>query len=111
MDPIRAIRRLTCILAGLAAGLLALATGSPVAFARPGPPSVTPTALATPRPLPPGWNKHPPLPAHAHALATGGMPGWQITLITAAAVLLVTALVAGAYRLWAARRRAAASPA
>jgi hypothetical protein len=81
MNPIRAIRRLACILAGLAAGLLALATVSPAAFARPGPPPVGPTVLVTPQPPPPGWNKHPPLPAHVHALATGGMPGWQIALI------------------------------
>src|SRR5262249_60487421 len=53
MNPIHPIHRLACILAGLTAGLLALVTASPAAFARPGPLSVTPTALATPRPLPP----------------------------------------------------------
>jgi hypothetical protein len=111
MNPTRTIRRLACILAGLAAGLLALATVSQPAFARPWPPPAGPTVLVTPPPLPPGWNKHPPLPTHAHSLATGGLPGWQITLITAAAVLLVTALAAAAYRLRAARRCAAASPA
>jgi len=107
MHPIRPIHRLACILAGLTAGLLALATASPTAFARPGPPSVTPTVQVTPRPLPPGWNKHPPLPAHAHALATGGIPGWQITLIAAAAVLAAAA-VPLVVRVRAARQRAAA---
>src|SRR5262249_14954629 len=92
MNPIPPIHRLACILAGLTAGLLALVTASPAAFARPGPPSVTPTALATPRPLPPGWNKHPPLPAHVHALATSGMPGWQIALIAARATALAAAV-------------------
>jgi ABC-type phosphate transport system permease subunit len=114
MNPICAIRRLACILAGLA-----------VAFA-----ATAPAALATPRPTPPGWNKHPPLPAsthpavqyppgwnkhpplpaHVHTLATGGMPGWQITLI-AAATVLAAAVVVLAARARAARRRAAASPA
>jgi hypothetical protein len=70
MNPVRAIDRLACILAGLA-----------VAFA------AAPAALATPRPRPPGWNKHPPLPAHAHALVTLGLPGWQITLIAAGAAV------------------------
>ena len=110
MNPIRPIRRLACILAGLTAGLLAQATASPAAFARPGPPSVTPTALATPRPRPPGWNKHPPRPAHVHALATGGMPGWQITLIIAGIAVLAIAAVALLARARAARR-ATASPA
>jgi hypothetical protein len=56
----------------------------------------------------PGWRKPPPLLAHVHAVVTGGMPGWQITLITAGAVLAaaVVALLARA-----ARRRAATSAA
>jgi len=110
MNPIRAIRGLVCILAGLAGGLLALTTASPAAFARPGPPSVTPTVLVTPQPPPPGWNKHPALPAHVHALATGGIPGWQLALIAAGAAGLAAAVVLLA-RARAARRRAAASPA
>src|SRR5262249_39695991 len=79
-------------------------------LARPAPPSVTPTALATLRPPPPGWNKHPPLPAPAHALATGGTPGGQ-TSPTAPATLLAAATVVLLARARAARRRAAASPA
>jgi hypothetical protein len=130
MNPIRAIRRLACVLAGLAAGLLALATASPAALARPGPPSAGPMAFVTPQPLPPGWykhlplpanpqpalrfppgwNNHPPLPAHARALATGGMPGWQITLIIVGITVLATAAVALLARARAARR-ATASPA
>jgi hypothetical protein len=114
MNPIRAIGRAASILAGLAA-----------AFA-----GTAPAALATPRPrppgwnkhpplpagtypavrYPPGWNKHPPLPAHVHALVTGGMPGWQIILIAAATVLAAAVVVLLA-RTRAARRRAAASPA
>jgi hypothetical protein len=44
-------------------------------------------------------------------VATGGMPGWQITLIAAAAVLLAAALALTVYRIRAARRRVTASTA
>ena len=56
-------------------------------------------------PLPPGWNKHPPLPgpAHVRAALAGGMPGWQITLIVAAAGVLAAALAVLANRKRAAR--------
>ncbi len=64
-----------------------------------------PAALASPPPRPPGWNKHPPLPAHAHPVITGGMPGWQITVIAAAATLLAAALAITVYRLRASWRR------
>ena len=125
MNPIRAIRRLACILAGLAA---AFAAAAPAALASTSPGRTWPLSWADP-PLPPGWNKHPPLPAgthpavtyppgwnkhpplpaHVHGLVTGGLPGWQITLI-AAAVLAAAAVVLLA-RARAARRRGAASPA
>ena len=51
MNPIRCIRRVAGVLAGLAGALLASAAAAPAAFA------------SGPRPVPPGWNKHPPLPA------------------------------------------------
>lgn len=54
-----------------------------------------PAALATPRPEPPGYYKHPPLPlTHpgSHPAVTGVMPGWQIILIVTAAALLGAAL-------------------
>ena len=127
MNPIRAAGSLACILAGLAVAFTAAVPAAlaptspgrtwPLSWADPPLPpgwNKHPPLPASPQPplrFPPGWNKHPPLPAHAHPLATGALAGWQITLITAAAVLLVTALAAAAYRLWAARRRAAASPA
>ena len=117
MTPIRTIGRLTCILAGLAA---AFAAAAPAALAtpRPMPPGWNkhPPLPADPHPanpyppLPPGWNKHPPLPAHAHALVAGGMPGWQIPLLAAGATVLAAVVVLLA-RARAARRRAAASPA
>jgi hypothetical protein len=105
MNHIRLIWRGASILAGLAAAFAA----APAALAapRPRPADSPPLNLAPPAP---GWDKHPPLPAHAHALAAGGLPGWQITLIAAAAVLAAAATVLLA-RARAARQRAAASPA
>jgi hypothetical protein len=92
MTRIRHVRRLAASLAGLATDLLGLAAAAPAALAVPG----------LPHP-PPGWYKHPPLPAHSHTVASGGMPGWQIILIAAAAVLLA-ALAVTAHRIRAARR-------
>jgi hypothetical protein len=99
MNLARAIGRLASILAALATAMLTVA-------------AATAAALATPRPRPPGWNKHPPrpantqpaikpppgwtkhpaLPGHIHTVVTGGLPGWQLTLIAIAGVLLVTAV-------------------
>lgn len=88
MNPSRAICHLACILAGLA---VAFAAAGPAALASTSPGRTRLLSWADP-PLPPGWNKHPPLPAHVHTLATGGMSGWPITLI-AAAVLAAAAVV------------------
>jgi hypothetical protein len=124
MNPIRAIRRLACIPAGLAAAFAAapaaLAAASPgqaraLSWADPPLPpgwNKHPPLPARPHPAlryPPGWNKHPPLPAHAHALATGGLPGWQITVIAAAMALAAAFLLVARAR--ATRRRTAARPA
>jgi hypothetical protein len=70
------IRRLAALLAGLAGALQAAAAAAPAALARPFPPH------------PPGWDQHPPLPppgAGIHVVVAGGMPGWQIAVIAAAA--------------------------
>jgi len=53
--------------------------------------------LAAPRPRPSGQNKHPPLPAHLHPLATSGIPGWQQVLMAVTVVLLAAVLVMIAY--------------
>jgi hypothetical protein len=117
---LRPARRLAAILAGLTATLLAAVTAAPAAFATRVPPPDTslgaPPAAPAPRhlpPLPPGWNKHPPLghvvgPVYkvpAHTVVAGGMPGWQIALITAGAALLAVVLAIIAYRIRATRRR------
>jgi hypothetical protein len=119
MNTIRTIRRICRPLAGLSrrAGLLLASAAAPaVLWADPPlPPGWQkylhlPAAPHPPVRFPPGWNKHPPLPAHPHAVVTGGMPGWQITLIVAAAAALAAALTI-TYRARAAHRHASANTA
>jgi hypothetical protein len=74
MNPIRHIRRLGAVLAGLAAALVALATTPAFAMTEPtdgGGPAVAPQHLAP-----------------VHTVIVGGMPGWQITLIAVGAAVL-----------------------
>ena len=70
MNPIRRIRRIAGVLAGLACAWLGLAIAAPAAFAaRSVPPPGSGSAGITLPPEPPGWNKHPPLPGQAAAAA------------------------------------------
>jgi hypothetical protein len=71
MKRIQRLRRSVTVLAGLASTLLALAAAAPA-------------ALAT---LPP---PEPALPVPVHTVVTGGMPGWQITLIAIGAALFAS---------------------
>ncbi len=78
MNGIRHIRRLAGVLAGLAGVLLA--SGATPAFATiphpgPGGPAHDLPAVS-------------PAPIHTVTVVTGGMPGWQITLIAIGAALL-----------------------
>jgi hypothetical protein len=86
--------RLTAVLAAVTAGLLVTVCGVPAAFARPVPP--------------PGGSYGPagPVPATTivHVITTGGMAGWQITLIALAAALLAATVAVFADRARAARR-------
>jgi hypothetical protein len=68
------IQRCLAILAALGGALLALAAAAPA-------------ALATPAPPDPGAPGIVPPPV-VRTVVTGGMPGWQITLIAAGAALL-----------------------
>ena len=96
MNPIRPIRRVAGVLAGLAAALLA--SGAAPAF-----------AMIVPDP-------HQPYPAPAQVptqihtvtrtIVAGGMPGWQIALIVAGAALLTAAVAVLADRARAGRRPA-----
>jgi len=96
MKRFHTIRRLAVVLTGLTGALLAFCAGG------------APAALASVL----GGDPHGrPGLAHAHALVTGGMPGWQIALIVAGAALLAAALAVTAYRMRAARRRVTVSAA
>jgi hypothetical protein len=68
------IRRILAAVATLAGALLALAAASPAYASRPhfGRPVSSPTQV--------------------HVIATGGMPGWQITLIAVGAALAAAAV-------------------
>ena len=75
------IRRAAGVLAGLAAPLAWITTGSaalasPLRADPPGWLQRVPVPAHLP-PLPPGWDKHPPLPGPAlgHAAPAGGMAG------------------------------------
>ena len=113
MNPVRHVRRLAAALAGLAGALLALAAAAPAALARPGPPRSWQLAQPSLHPLPPGWNKHPPLPPAHHGLVpasvrtvvVGGMSGWQIALIAIAAALIAATVAVLADRAWTAHRK------
>ena len=89
------IRRITVTLAALATAVLAFTAASPAAFAIRVPP---PGGAGGPAPAPP----------QLHTVVTGGMPGWQITLIAATAALLAAVLAVSLDRAWAARRHLSA---
>ena len=94
MNRWHALGPLAVIVAGLAGAVVAFATVPAAASPR----RARLLSWADP-PLPPGWNKHPPLPhpAQVHHALAGGMPGWQLTLMAVTIVLLVATLVAIAY--------------
>lgn len=87
MNPIRRIRRIAVVLAGLAGSLLAFAAASPAAFARiplPGglPGRSAELAPASPVPL---------VTTVTRVVVAGGMPGWQIAVIAVGAALIAAA--------------------
>jgi hypothetical protein len=77
IHPAHLIRRVTVILAGLTGALLALSIGASAAFAYILPPHPTGGTAG----LPP-----------VQGIVTGGMPGWQITLIAVAAAILAATM-------------------
>lgn len=104
MNPIRHIHRIAGVLAGLAglaAALLASGATPASAKATPGPPQPYPGAN-----LPPAQ-----IPAQIHTVTrtvvVGGMPGWQIALIAAAAALLAATVAVLVDRARSAHRQAA----
>ena len=105
MKPIRPIRRAAGILAGLGTALLACSPASAAlaATAGIGPVGGSP-AGDSPAFLSPNRNGYPTGPVPIHTIITGGMPGWQITLITAGAAILAAAAAMILDRARAARR-------
>jgi hypothetical protein len=90
------IRRILTALATLAGALLALTAASPAAL-----------AVRVP---PPGENAGPvQAPPQVHTIVVGGMPGWQIAMIAAAAALAAAAVAVILDRFWTARKAHAAT--
>jgi hypothetical protein len=81
------------VVAALGGTLLSLAVAAPAAFAAP--------ATFPPPDPPPGQE------SVTHAIVVGGMPGWQITLIAAAAALVAAIVAVLLDRACAARRSGA----
>jgi hypothetical protein len=94
MNRIRRIHRFLGVLAGLAGALLACAATGPAALAIPPPAGGTGSTAVTPRPQ-----------VVIHTVTTGGMPGWQITLIAIGAALLAAFVSVFLDRILAARRQ------
>ena len=95
------LRRFAAMLAAVTAGLLASAVTIPAAFARDVPRAGTAYELG----------RFGPFPATtSHPATTGGMPGWQITLIALGATLAVAGVTIVLTRARAAHR-AVPSPA
>ena len=92
MNVIQHIRRFAGVLAGLVAVLLAC--GATPAFAVPPPPEPSEAATA---------------PVVIHTTVSGGMPGWQITLIAVTAALLAATMAVLADRARASRKATAAA--
>jgi hypothetical protein len=104
MNPIRPIRRIAAVLAGLAAALVAC--GATPAFAS------VPHYGTEYRPSVPAPAQLPPvIHTVTRTVLAGGMSGWQIALIAVGAALLAAALAVLADRALAARRRTAATAA
>ena len=92
----RPVRRLSGILAGLAATLLAAATAAPAAFAEPVPPVGGGGDVIVAPPSPP------------QIVVAGGMPGWQIALIALGAAVAAAAVAVFLDRVRTDRRHQAA---
>lgn len=85
------IRRVTGIVAGLAASLLAYLVWATAALAYPIPPPGGPALPVQSSP-------------QVHTIVTGGMPGWQITLIAVGTAILAAAVAVALDRARMARR-------
>jgi hypothetical protein len=85
------IRRIITALVTLAGALLAFTAAAPA-------------ALAIRVPPPGGTAGQVQAPPQVHTIVAGGMPGWQIALIAAAAALAAAAVAVLLDRAWTARK-------
>jgi len=85
------IRRILTALATLTGALLAFIAASPA-------------ALAIRVPPPGGYDRPVQAPPQVHTIIVGGMPGWQIALIAAAAALAAAVAAVLLNHAWAARK-------
>ena len=90
--------RFLSILAGAAVTLIALATNAPAAFAT----NVPPPGIT-------GTTHGKPVPSTVHMVTTGGMAGWQITLIAVAAALVAATVAVLLDRIHVGRRATSAT--
>jgi hypothetical protein len=125
MNIIRRIRRIAGVLTGLACAWLGLSAAAPAAFAAMSvpPPSGGSAAVAEhhesrtdglPAPLAAHIHQlvhQAPGPVPVHTVVVGGVPGWQIALIAAAAALVAATVAVLVNRAWATRRKSAAAAA
>jgi hypothetical protein len=100
MNHIHRIRRAIRLLTVLASALLTCGAATPALAASLRPP---PGSLQSP--------PAPPPPTRIHTVVTGGMPGWQITLIAVGAALAAAIVAVLLDRARAARRGDAVKPA
>ena len=98
--PAHASAWLTAVLAAITGSLLVTVAGVPAAFARPVPPPGGSYGHAPAAPVP---------ATIIHVITTGGMAGWQITLIALAAALAAATTAVFADRARPARRGATAA--
>jgi hypothetical protein len=116
MNRIHRIRRSVRVLAVLFAGAItALAVGMTAALVTSASPPPSPAGSSVtligirPGNGLPGGTAASPVPAPAHPAVSGGMPGWQITLIAIGAALLVAAVALLLDQARTARRRPTAT--
>jgi hypothetical protein len=105
MNATQYIRRFAATVAGLAGALLVFAAAAPAAFASGQPPPLPPPIREKHPPLPLGHVVGPVYKVPAHTVVTGGMPGWQITLIAVGAALLAATVAVLLDRARAARQK------
>lgn len=98
MNLIQRIRRPASVVAGLVGAIVVSTAVAPAALAMRPPPRDTGGAA-------------PPLPPQIHTVVTGGMPGWQITLIAIGAALLASVFAVFLDRARTARHRVTAKAA